>query len=153
MKNFEVQHTIRLYDTELIAAIGRTFDAHIKEFRNKNEFMTELLRLGVEAMNFPPRTPTNSSAAPAAHSELTEAIGKVKEIGDETGKYLTTQFKRLYIHLEIMERLISAIYNIQLGDLSGRPPLPQKVESGFFDDLPLRFEKIIFSLEQKYGLK
>lgn len=53
MKNFEVQHTIRLYDPELIAKIGRAYEIFGKNYRNKNEFMTELLRLGVNAMLTP----------------------------------------------------------------------------------------------------
>ena len=42
---------------------------------------------------------------------------------------------------------------MNLGELSGVPPLPRKVEDGFFDDLPPRFEKIILMLEQQFGLK
>lgn len=153
MKNFEVQHTIRLYDPELIAAIGRTFEAHSKEFRNKNEFMTELLRLGVTAMNPSPNVPAGAAVPPAALLELTEAIGKVLEIDGEISELLKVKFKELSVHLDILERLLSAIYNMQLGGISGQAPLPQKVADGFFDDLPLRFEKIIFSLQKKYGIK
>ncbi len=57
------------------------------------------------------------------------------------------------IHIAVMEKLLASLYNMKLGDLSGEPPHPRKVEDGFFDDLPLRFEKIIFTLEQRYGLK
>lgn len=149
MKNFEVQHTIRLYDTELIAAIGRAFEAHGKEFRNKNEFMTELLRLGVAAMNTPPHTPASSAVPPAAILEITDAIGKVLEIDGEISELLKVKFKELSVHLDILERLLSAVYNMQLGGIEGQPPPVQKVENGFFDDLPLRFEKIIFSLQKK----
>lgn len=153
MKNFEVQHTVRLYDTELIAEIGRTYEAHCNEFRNKNEFMTELLRLGVKAMNaVPPRTPTGAAMPPAAFDELIETIDKILEISSESEKYLTTQFKKLYVHLEVIESLLSSIHAMQLGSLSGEPPLPDKVEDGFFDDLPFRFHKLIVKLEKHYGL-
>lgn len=154
MKNFEVQHTIRLYDTELIAEIGRTYEAHNKEFRNKNEFMTELLRLGVKAMNsFPPKTPASGAAVPpAAFAEMLDVIGKVLELSEETDKYITTQFKKLYVHLEVIESLLSSIYAMQLGELTGEPPIPRKVDDGFFDDLPFRFQKLIVKLEKQYGI-
>ena len=147
MKNFEVQHTIRIYDPELIAEIGRTFDAHHREFKNKNEFLTHLLRLGVKAMKATPPTAPSGAAVPpvAAVQAVMDELKDIRAITSETSKYLTTQFKKLYI--------LAAIYNMQLGELSGTPPLPQKVEDGFFDDLPLRFEKIIVSLENSYGLK
>lgn len=155
MKNFEVQHTIRIYDPELIAEIGRTFDAHHREFKNKNEFLTHLLRLGVKAMKATPPTAPSGAAVPpvAAVQAVMDELKDIRAITSETSKYLTTQFKKLYIHISLAERLLAAIYNMQLGELSGTPPLPQKVEDGFFDDLPLRFEKIIVSLENSYGLK
>lgn len=151
MKNFEVQHTIRLYDPNLIAEIGRTLEAHHKEYRNKNEFLTEILRLGIKQKNL---SATNSSDVPLdAKESLTKEVEDIQAITREMSKYLTTQFKKLYIHLTVAERLLSAIYNMELGDLSGAPPLAEKVEDGFFDDLPARFEKIILTLENRYGLR
>lgn len=154
MKNFEVQHTIRLYDPELIAEIGHTYETHSKEFRNKNEFLTELLRLGVKTMNaLPPNTPKGNMAPPTEFLDLAEAIGRVLEESEETSRLLTAHYNKLSVHLDITRRLLSSIYNMQLGELMGEPPLPKKVSDGFFDDLPLRFEKIILSLEKKYGVK
>ena len=155
MKNFEVQHTIRLYDPELIAEIGRTYDAHRAEFRNKNEFLTELLRLGVKALNTtPPTAPAGAAVPPtAAIQAVVDELKDIRSITSETSKYLTTQFKKLYIHVAVAEKLLSSIYNMQLGNLTAEPPIPQKIEDGFFDDLPMRFEKIILSLETRYGLK
>ena len=154
MKNFEVQHTIRLYDPELIAAIGQAYDDHRKEFRNKNEFLTYLLRLGLKVLNSPPpKTPASGAMPPCSAETLADEVKAVREIVTETSKYLTTQFKKLYIHIAIAEKLLSATYNMKLGDLSGTPPMPEKVEDGFFDDLPMRFEKIILTLENHYGLR
>ena len=154
MKNFEVQHTIRLYDPELIATIGRTYDAHSKEFRNKNEFLTELLRLGVEALNSSPLPPDpNGGPAPAAAQAAMDEIKEIRAIASETSKYLLTQFKELHIHIALAEKLLSSVYNMELGKLAGTPPMPQKVEDGFFDDLPMRFEKIAISLRTSFGLK
>lgn len=154
MKNFEVQHTIRLYDPELIAEIGHTYEAHCREFRNKNEFMTELLRLGVKTMNsVPPKTPASGAAVPpAAFTEMRDIIGKVLELSEETDKYITMQFKKLYVNLEIIERLLSSIYAMQFGELTDEPPLPRKIEDGFFDDLPFRFQNLIVKLEKHYGI-
>jgi len=155
MKNFEVQHTIRLYDPELIADIGRLLDTHHREYRNKNEFLTQLLRLGVKQMDSVPPTPPvggNISSCAAADT-LTDEIKEIHAISTETAQYLKTQFKKLYVHVAVAEQLLAAIYNIKVGELAGTPPLSEKVEEGFFDDLPMRFEKIIVSLENRYGLR
>lgn len=154
MKNFEVQHTIRLYDPALIAEIGRAFDAHHREFRNKNEFLTELLRLGVKQMTPVPPASSESNLPPcAAASDLTNEIKEIHAITTETAMYLKTQFKKLYVHVAVAEKLLAAIYNIKTSELAGTPPLSEKVEDGFFDELPMRFEKIIVSLESRYGLR
>ena len=155
MSNFEMKYTIRLYDPELVVEIGNLYKAHSKEFRNKNEFMTCLIRLGVDAlMSTPPNAPAGAAVPPAAAlDKLYEEMRKIESITDETGKFLKVQGQKVDIHIAIMEKLLASLYNMKLGDLTGEPPHPRKVEDGFFDDLPLRFEKIILTLEQRYGLK
>ena len=60
MSNFEMKYTVRLYDPDLVVEIGNLYKAHSKEFRNKNEFMTCLIRLGVDALKAkPPTAPAN----------------------------------------------------------------------------------------------
>lgn len=90
MKNFEVQHTIRLYDPELIATIGQAYDDHRKEFRNKNEFLTYLLRLGLKELNSPPKTPASGAIPPCAVEALTDEVKAVREIVTENGNSATS---------------------------------------------------------------
>ena len=67
MSNFEMKYTVRLYDPDLVVEIGNLYKAHSKEFRNKNEFMTCLIRLGVDALKAkPPTAPANAAVPPAA---------------------------------------------------------------------------------------
>jgi hypothetical protein len=51
------------------------------------------------------------------------------------------------------QKLLSANYRMLLALTGGEKVIPQKVEDGFFDDLPTRFEKIIVNLEAKIGLQ
>lgn len=154
MKNFEVQHTIRLYDPELIAAIGKAYELHGKDYRNKNEFMTYLLRLGVEAlMSTPPTAPAGAAVPPAAALDnLFDEVKKIEALAEETGKFVNMQGRKMEVHIAVIERLLSSVYNMELGAASGEPVIKRKVEDGFFDDLPMRFEKLILTLEQHFGL-
>lgn len=155
MKNFEVQHTIRLYDPELIAEIGKVFDAKHREYRNKNEFFTDVLRLGIKEMKDVTVIPEINSATP--NCVMTDAVlcelKQLQTLSTEVAQYVKIQFKRMYVHIAIAEKLLAAIYNVKVGELAGTPPIAEKVEDGFFDDLPMRFEKIIVSLESRYGLR
>ena len=96
MKNFEVQHTIRLYDPELIAKIGRAYDVHGKEFRNKNEFMTYLLELGVDdLMSTPPTSPAGTAVPPAASlDKLYEEVKNIETQIELAKKYLPKQLTK-----------------------------------------------------------
>ena len=70
MSNFEMKYTIRLYDPDLVVEIGNLYKAHSKEFRNKNEFMTCLIRLGVDALNAtPPTTPATAAVFNFSHDK------------------------------------------------------------------------------------
>ena len=90
MSNFEMKYTVRLYDPDLVVEIGNLYKAHSKEFRNKNEFMTCLIRLGVDALNAKPPTAPASAAVPpaAALNKLYDEMRKIESITDETGKFL-----------------------------------------------------------------
>lgn len=155
MKNFEVQHTIRLYDPDLIAEIGQVLDAKHRDYRNKNEFLTDVLRLGIKQMKNEATTPEINCTTP--NCVMTDAVlNELKQLltlSKEMSQYIKTQFKKIYVHIAIVEKLLAAIHNIKVGELAGTPPLSEKVEDGFFDDLPMRFEKIIVSLESRYGLR
>ena len=117
--------------------------------------MTCLIRLGVDALKAKPPTAPASAAVPpaAALNKLYDEMRKIESIADETGKFLKVQGRKTDAHIAVMEKLLASLYNMNLGELSGVPPLPRKVEDGFFDDLPPRFEKIILMLEQQFGLK
>lgn len=88
--------------------------------------------------------------AAAALDKLYDELRKIESITDETGKFLKVQGQKTDAHIAVMEKLLASLYNMNLGELSGVPPLPRKVEDGFFDDLPPRFEKIILTLEQRF---
>ena len=93
MSNFEMKYTVRLYDPDLVVEIGNLYKAHSKEFRNKNEFMTCLIRLGVDALKAKPPTAPASAAVPpaAALNKLYDEMRKIESIADETGKFLKVQ--------------------------------------------------------------
>ncbi len=156
MKNFEVQHTLRLYDTELVSAIGKMHEKHSKRFRNKNEFLTELVKLGLLEMQ------KQENVKPVGHSpmvdngakpECADTLREIYEILDAVSKYIYTQFKSLYVNQRVVERLMSSVYK-QLQEMHREETATiRNADAGFYDDLPERFEKIIVNLKNTYGLK
>ncbi|GHU97993.1 hypothetical protein FACS1894211_00960 [Clostridia bacterium] len=167
MKNMEVTHTLRLYDADFIARLGTLMERERKYYRNKNEFMTVLLKLGYEkciaagqaagraAAPFTDAGAAAEKAAPfadrgePADKSLKEVYPLLKELSD----YLTSQFKAVSVSHALLQKLLSSVYRMMIAFVGGDRVMPQKVEDGFFDDLPARFEKIVVNLETRFGLK
>jgi len=84
-----------------------------------------------------------------AWDELKEMRGLL----DELSLYLTTQFRHMNVNQALFRRLLSSVYNMALALAGGKAAPPDKIEDGFYDDLPARFENIIIGLEKQYGLK
>lgn len=161
MKNFEVTHTLRFYDPEWVAKLGALMERVQKHYRNKNEFMTVLVKMGYESyiaadQKAQSRNNGKAAAEPVAaadDSTDSETLKDLQNLLDELSLYVTTQFRQIQVNLSLLRRMLSSVYSMALSLSGGKAVPPEKVEDGFFDDLPARFEKIIVRLEQQYGLK
>ena len=80
--------------------------------------------------------------------------GNVKKIYlflTEMNDYITLQFRIIEIYHEIYQKMLAAIYRMQLSGSGGRKVDEANVEAGFFDDLPARFEKLVVNLKTQFG--
>jgi len=157
MKNIEVIQTLRLYDADFIAKLGTLMQREGKNYRNKNEFLTELMKLGYERYiaiaKFDGAGETDTLAVIQREKQINECSVTLQEITallTEVIEYLTAQFKASAIYHSVAHKLLSANYRMLLAHMDGENVLRTKIDDGFFDDLPERFEKIIASLETKF---
>lgn len=154
MKNMEVTHTLRLYDPEFIAKLGSLMEREKNHYRNKNEFLTAILKMGYEryiaAAN---KAHPGGKRTPMATDDADDNIKELYPLLVELSNYLTTQFKSICVNHTLFQKLLSSIYNIVMSLNEGNRLMPQLVNDGFYDDLPARFENIILKLETKLGLK
>lgn len=137
-----MQHTLRIYDTALIADLNRSYALYRFMFKTKNEFLTELIRKGLQS--FKPLDDGNFSGMPPAGT-LSEALAKAEDLKALLSELISIT-ETLTKHIGLMEKLLSSVYNIILSQAAGYPLMPQKVEDGFYDDLPARFEKLLNKL-------
>jgi hypothetical protein len=198
MNNMEATHTLRLYDPDFIAKLGALMEREQENYRNKNEFLTAVLKTGCEGyvgLNRVAKCGTikkrngakmfaengitgyegyattdrvkrggkigeKSIAKTSAESGITKTHAalsvenSLKEIStalSEMSEYFSIQFKTLELYNKIYQRLLSANYRMLLSLTGGERVMPTKVEDGFFDDLPIRFEKIVIDLKSQSG--
>jgi hypothetical protein len=142
MNNFEVKYTIRLYDPSLISELATQFEKEADTYRNKNEFFTHIIELGLQA-----NRAERAGKEPAA-DEKDDLYALLLKVFD----YISAQFKAVRVKETLLERLLCSIYNIAVAINNGETLFDEKIESGFYDDIPARFEKIIADLMKKLGL-
>lgn len=143
MKKHEIQFTLRFYEPELLQQIKNLYESKKHEFRNKNELLTELIRIGLK----------NFASENTQEGNKMDMLSKLHDVLDNISKYIFTQFKALYINQNITERLLASIYR-QLQEMhADELVVIQNAEEGLYDDLPERFESIIHNLKNTYGLK
>jgi hypothetical protein len=154
MKNMEVIHTLRLYRAADIGRLGVLMDREQKHYRNKNEFLTAVLMLGCDAYAaadaVSPVAPVESESVPPGAIMGADTSG-IYTLLAEMNAYILLQFKALSLYHGIEQKLLSAVYRMLLSLVGGERALPSKLEQGFYDDLPARFDKIIAGLRAKAG--
>jgi hypothetical protein len=127
MKEIESLHTLRLYDPEFISSLSLLMKQEQKKHKNKNDFLTALLKRGYEAY---------------VKGDPDERINEVYPLLKDMSEYLIKQSETAYAHLSVLEKLASANYRMLLALMGGEKAIPSKIEDGFFDDIPARFERI-----------
>lgn len=154
-------NTLRLYDAEFIAKLSVLMEKG--KYRNRNEFLTEILKLGYESRVAPAKYAGATCVIPdssVAAQEITHGAGTPDTDSDkdaytlisQMNNYMILQFKVISLYQEVYQKMLSAIYRMQLSQSGGEKVAPASVEAGYFDDLPVRFEGVIADLKTKLGL-
>ena len=143
MKKSEAQQTIRFYDAELTRTLNDFFSQNKNEYRNKNDFYTELIKCGMEQKNRKKTAEDETGTFDDVSSLASKIFSELKT----TTELLITQLKSLYVHEIVIEKLCSSIY-FQLQEMNpdDRATI-RNADAGIFDELPERFEKIIDKLK------
>jgi len=152
MKNLEVTHTLRLYDADFIAKLGGLMEQEKNHYRNKNDFLTAVLKMGYEAY-VKAAAGAKSSAVPLPPVDNNDDLKEIYPLLQELNKYVAAQFKKIHIDHSLSRTVMAVIYNILRSFNRDERLMPDKVDGGFYDDLPARFEKIVVNLETRFGLK
>ena len=145
-EKFEGRFTLRLYEPALIAEIAAQYARTKKKFRNKTDFLTYIIEHGLKANRELLKKGANRTTA--AEAEESDIYALLLEIF----KYMSNQFRKIYIDHNVAQGLLCSSYNM-LCALNGDSSLfDKKIEQGYYDDLPERFESVIENLTKQYGI-
>lgn len=152
MKNLEVVHTLRLYDADFIAKLGALMEKEKNHYRNKNEFLTAVLKMGYDQYVKAASGAKTYSPGAGSGTTATDDAKETNALINQLCELTNLSFKKIMLQLELLQTVHNTTYNILRSFNDDERLMPDKVDDGFYDDLPARFEKIIVRLEAKYGL-
>jgi hypothetical protein len=162
MIDFSDKLSVRIYDKSEIAKLTALMEREQAYYQSKNDFLSALLMIGCDCY---------IAAAKKADAEGGTDIGSARPetirgiVKEDTGAtdtynlvkdmcdYIIMQFKGLSLYHEINQDLTASNYRMLLSLIGGEKVLPSKIEQGFFDDLPARFEAAVVSLDKELTKK
>ena len=115
------KYILRIYDSELDNQLCEAYQKQKDQFPSMNAYLTELIRTGLNG--------------PVLHRE--DSSEQLLETAINT---LIVGFEKQEKDNEVITRLLSSIYALTLAKNEEGYLSRQKVEEGFYDDLPKRFE-------------
>lgn len=116
-----MKYIVRLYDSELDRQVQENYQKQKNQFPSMNAYLTELIRTGLEG--------------PVQHTE-----NNSEQLLETAIEALIAGFEKQEKDNKIITRLLSSIYALTLAKNEEGYLSKQKVEDGFYDYLPKRFE-------------
>lgn len=138
MKSFEVNLTLRLYDTALVATIEKMYKEGGERYESKNHFLTQLIKIGIETVQGKSIGKNNVKEFTEMPNEYAESIGQIQRLFQDMHNHNKNQVELLLAHLSISEKMSAAIYHMLLAIIEDESISKFHLENGFYDDLPQR---------------
>lgn len=138
---------IRVYDDELLTSIYEL--ARLKEFDSMNELICTALGIGIEKMYVErgkrKTFQNNDIVEKSSDTKLNELI--------KCSNANTKTLDDVFVMLNVVEMLMSTLYNVKLSDLKGESVSSEMVESGYLSELPENIRRVKDSLVKRLAKK
>lgn len=127
---------VRVYDDDILTSLYELFDT--KQFDSMNDLMNKALSIGIEQiyLTFGKRRALTSSIEPVIPNteNSKEILRRLKDME------LTTN--DLFVILNVLEVMITTLYNVEVAKNNGEPVSAELMDSGYFSTLPERYQGI-----------
>lgn len=130
---------IRIYDIRFMEELNDFYQKHNKEYLNINDFLTTLIRTGLDVAKIADKNRLDYAGKFASISDkLTELNDCVKN----TSYSNRLNMKEIYCKLMILQKVIMRIYHMALANNEGLPLNNELVKATFYDELPAELQEM-----------
>ncbi len=127
--------------------LNEFYQKHQKEYLNVNDFLTTLIRTGLDVAKIADKNRLDYAGKFASISDkLTELNDCVKN----TSYSNRLNMKEIYCKLMILQKVIMRIYNMALANNERLPLNNELVKATFYDDLPAELQEIEDEITQSF---
>ncbi len=138
---------LRIYDIRFMEELNEFYQKHSKEYLNINDFLTTLIRTGLDVAKIADKNRLDYAGKFASISDkLTELNDCVKN----TSYSNRLNMKEIYCKLMILQKVIMRIYNMALANNERLPLNNELVKATFYDDLPAELQEIEDEITQSF---
>lgn len=118
----------RLYDKNIVKMVKKILLACPKEFKSKEDLCKKATQREIKRL----------------YNEIAGTDNVQSMQVDEAD--IMVRLEQAFVLLHIILNIVSATLNIETDKLSGDVIVPENIESGIYDELPKRFEKLLKSI-------
>lgn len=111
---------------ELVEQLQSLYEHNSNVYANKNDFLTSIIKLGL----------INSNKGKSVETDTTQQ--QLVELKD----FILSLFETLETMIHKNNKMLSCVYHILYGEISGQEVLIDLLEEGFYDAMPYRIENV-----------
>lgn len=137
---------IRVYDDDLLTSLYEL--AELKEFASMNELICTALSIGIQKMYV--ERGKRKLLAKDVIEESTDS--KLNELIKSSKANMKT-LDDVFVMLNVVEMLMSTLYNVELCERKGESVSSEMIESGYLSELPRNIQRVKDSLIKRFTKK
>lgn len=138
---------IRVYDDDVLTSVYELYGT--KQFDSMNDLMNKALAIGLEKiyLSYGKRRALSSAVEPETpiSESHREVINRLKN--------MELTINDLFVMMNVLEIMSATLYNVEVAKNSGETVSAELMDSGYFSNLPERYQeikdKLIRRLERK----
>lgn len=144
MTDIEQKITLRFYSYPMIERLNENYLKYAGKGTSKNAFITNLIIRGLDDLE-DEKQPESKKILTLR--KLAESIDKLDKSLNATMEFLNVNAQMNTNERKVTLKLLSCIYEMTKALIEYENLDAEDIESGFYDELPLRLKKVLYDLK------
>lgn len=144
MTDIEQKMTLRFYSYPMIERLNENYLKYAGKGTSKNAFITDLIIRGLDDLE-DEKQPESKKILTLR--KLAESIDKLDKSLNATMEFLNVNAQMNTNERKVTLKLLSCIYEMTKALIECENLDAEDIESGFYDELPLRLKKVLYDLK------